>query len=135
MAVIMSLDKIHLLKNVGIPEYYLGGNVEFLNFLDVPYDWSRGFAFRFVVQMLLGRNCQIKNFKAHLVLLGLWLLTPLQYGNCCEGFLICYLILGTLGLNSIMKSYLIENQCTSFHQNNMVAITSMTWEVDSSKTK
>jgi hypothetical protein len=64
MAVIMSLDKIHLLKNVGIPEYYLGGNVEFLNFLDVPYDWSRGFAFRFVVQMLLGRNCQIKKFQS-----------------------------------------------------------------------
>ena len=30
MAVIKSLEKIYLLKNVGIPEYYLGGNVEFL---------------------------------------------------------------------------------------------------------
>jgi hypothetical protein len=30
MAVIKSLEKICLLKNVGIPEYYLGGNVEFL---------------------------------------------------------------------------------------------------------
>jgi hypothetical protein len=29
MAVIKSLEKIYLLKNVGIPEYYLGGNVEF----------------------------------------------------------------------------------------------------------
>ena len=27
MAVIKSLQKIYLLKNVGIPEYYLGGNV------------------------------------------------------------------------------------------------------------
>jgi hypothetical protein len=24
------LEKIYLLKNIGIPEYYLGGNVEFL---------------------------------------------------------------------------------------------------------
>ena len=77
---------------------------------------------------MLCRNCQIKNLQTHLVLLGLWLLTPLQYGYCCKGFLICYLNLGTLGLNSIMKSYLVENQCTSFHENNMVAITSMTWE-------
>jgi hypothetical protein len=30
MAVIKSLEKIYLLKNVGIPEYFLGGNVEFL---------------------------------------------------------------------------------------------------------
>jgi hypothetical protein len=30
MAVIKSLEKIYLLKNVGIPEYYLGGNLEFL---------------------------------------------------------------------------------------------------------
>jgi hypothetical protein len=30
MAVIKSLEKINLLKNVGIPEYYLGGNEEFL---------------------------------------------------------------------------------------------------------
>jgi hypothetical protein len=30
MSVIKSLEKIYLLKNVGIPEYYLGGNVEFL---------------------------------------------------------------------------------------------------------
>ena len=30
MAVIKSLEKIYLLQNVGIPEYYLGGNVEFL---------------------------------------------------------------------------------------------------------
>jgi hypothetical protein len=30
MAVMKSLEKIYLLKNVGIPEYYLGGNVEFL---------------------------------------------------------------------------------------------------------
>jgi hypothetical protein len=30
MAVIKSLEKIYLLKNVGIPEYYLGGNVDFL---------------------------------------------------------------------------------------------------------
>jgi hypothetical protein len=30
MAVIKSLEKIYLLKNFGIPEYYLGGNVEFL---------------------------------------------------------------------------------------------------------
>ena len=30
MTVIKSLEKIYLLMNVGIPEYYLGGNVEFL---------------------------------------------------------------------------------------------------------
>jgi hypothetical protein len=30
MGVIKSLEKIYLLKNVGTPEYYLGGNVEFL---------------------------------------------------------------------------------------------------------
>jgi hypothetical protein len=30
MAVIKSLEKIYVLKGVGIPEYYLGGNVEFL---------------------------------------------------------------------------------------------------------
>jgi Reverse transcriptase (RNA-dependent DNA polymerase) len=30
MAVMKSLEKIYLLKNVGFPEYYLGGNVEFL---------------------------------------------------------------------------------------------------------
>jgi hypothetical protein len=30
MAVIKSLEKIYLLKNVDIPEYYLGGNVEFI---------------------------------------------------------------------------------------------------------
>jgi hypothetical protein len=30
MAVIKFLEKIYLLKNAGIPEYYLGGNVEFL---------------------------------------------------------------------------------------------------------
>jgi Reverse transcriptase (RNA-dependent DNA polymerase) len=30
MAVIKSLGGIYLLKNVGIPEYYLGGNVKFL---------------------------------------------------------------------------------------------------------
>jgi hypothetical protein len=30
MAVIMSLEKTYMLKSVGIPEYYLGGNVEFL---------------------------------------------------------------------------------------------------------
>jgi hypothetical protein len=30
MSFIKSLEKIYLLKNVGIPEYYLGGNVEFL---------------------------------------------------------------------------------------------------------
>ena len=30
MAVIKLLEKIYLLKNVGIPEYYLGVNVEFL---------------------------------------------------------------------------------------------------------
>jgi hypothetical protein len=30
MAVINSLEKIYMLKSVGIPEYYLGGNVEFL---------------------------------------------------------------------------------------------------------
>jgi hypothetical protein len=29
MEVIKSLEKIYLLNNVGIPEYYLGGNVEF----------------------------------------------------------------------------------------------------------
>ena len=29
MAVIMLLEKIFLLKNLGIPEYYLGWNVEF----------------------------------------------------------------------------------------------------------
>jgi hypothetical protein len=28
MSVIKSLEKIYLLKNVGIPQYYLGGNVE-----------------------------------------------------------------------------------------------------------
>jgi hypothetical protein len=30
MAVIKSLEKIYILKGVGIPEYYLGGSVEFL---------------------------------------------------------------------------------------------------------
>jgi hypothetical protein len=30
MSVIKSLEKIYFLKNLGIPEYYLGGNVEFL---------------------------------------------------------------------------------------------------------
>jgi hypothetical protein len=30
MAVIKCLETIYLLKNVVIPEYYLGGNVEFL---------------------------------------------------------------------------------------------------------
>jgi hypothetical protein len=30
MAVIKSLEKIYMLKSVGIPEYYLGGNVELL---------------------------------------------------------------------------------------------------------
>jgi hypothetical protein len=30
MAVIKALEKIYMLKSVGIPEYYLGGNVEFL---------------------------------------------------------------------------------------------------------
>jgi hypothetical protein len=29
MAVIKALEKTHMLKSVGIPEYYLGGNVEF----------------------------------------------------------------------------------------------------------
>jgi hypothetical protein len=30
MAVIKSLEKIYMLKSVGIPEYYFGRNVEFL---------------------------------------------------------------------------------------------------------
>jgi hypothetical protein len=30
MAVIKASEKIYMLKSVGIPEYYLGGNVEFL---------------------------------------------------------------------------------------------------------
>jgi hypothetical protein len=30
MAVIKSLENTYMLKSVGIPEYYLGGNVEFL---------------------------------------------------------------------------------------------------------
>jgi hypothetical protein len=30
MAAVKSLEKTYLLKRVGIPEYYLGGNVEFL---------------------------------------------------------------------------------------------------------
>jgi hypothetical protein len=30
MAVIKSLEKTYMLKSVGIPEYYLGENVEFL---------------------------------------------------------------------------------------------------------
>jgi hypothetical protein len=30
MAVIKSLEKTYMIKSVGIPEYYLGGNVEFL---------------------------------------------------------------------------------------------------------
>jgi hypothetical protein len=30
MAVIKSLEKTYMLKSVGIPEYYLGGNVKFL---------------------------------------------------------------------------------------------------------
>jgi hypothetical protein len=30
MSVIKSLEKIYVLKGVGIPEYYFGGNVEFL---------------------------------------------------------------------------------------------------------
>jgi hypothetical protein len=31
MAVIKSLEKTYMLKSVGIPEYYLGGNVEFFS--------------------------------------------------------------------------------------------------------
>jgi hypothetical protein len=34
MEVIKSLEKTYMLKNVGIPEYYLGGNVEIWNFLE-----------------------------------------------------------------------------------------------------
>jgi hypothetical protein len=30
MAVIKSLEKTYMLKSMGVPEYYLGGNVEFL---------------------------------------------------------------------------------------------------------
>jgi hypothetical protein len=30
LPVIKSLEKTYMVKNVGIPEYYLGGNVEFL---------------------------------------------------------------------------------------------------------
>jgi hypothetical protein len=30
IAVIKALEKTYMLKSVGIPEYYLGGNVEFL---------------------------------------------------------------------------------------------------------
>jgi hypothetical protein len=30
MAIIKALEKTYMLKNVDIPEYYLGGNVEFL---------------------------------------------------------------------------------------------------------
>jgi hypothetical protein len=30
MAIIKALEKAYMLKSVGIPEYYLGGNVEFL---------------------------------------------------------------------------------------------------------
>jgi hypothetical protein len=30
MAVIRALEKTYMLKSVGIPEYYLGGNVGFL---------------------------------------------------------------------------------------------------------
>jgi hypothetical protein len=30
MGIIKSLEKIYVLKSVGIPEYYLGGNVEIL---------------------------------------------------------------------------------------------------------
>jgi hypothetical protein len=30
MALIKAIEKTYTLKNVGIPEYYLGGNVEFL---------------------------------------------------------------------------------------------------------
>jgi hypothetical protein len=30
MAVIKALEKTYMLKSVGIPEYYLGGNVELL---------------------------------------------------------------------------------------------------------
>jgi hypothetical protein len=30
MAVITSLEKTYVLKSAGIPEYYLGGNVEFI---------------------------------------------------------------------------------------------------------
>jgi hypothetical protein len=30
MAVIKSLEKTYMFKSAGIPEYYLGGNVEFL---------------------------------------------------------------------------------------------------------
>jgi hypothetical protein len=31
MAVIKSLENIYMLKSVGIPEYYSGGNVDFLS--------------------------------------------------------------------------------------------------------
>jgi hypothetical protein len=30
MAVIKSLERVYILKSVDVPEYYLGGNVEFL---------------------------------------------------------------------------------------------------------
>jgi hypothetical protein len=34
IAVIKSLEKTYMLKSVGIPEYYLGGNVEMWNYLE-----------------------------------------------------------------------------------------------------
>ena len=56
MAVIKSLEKIYFLKNVGIPEYYLGGNVEFIG-LHYATDWPE---VPRVVSVRRSINCKIK---------------------------------------------------------------------------
>jgi hypothetical protein len=56
MAVIKSLEKIYLLKNVGIPEYYIGGNVEFLG--DSRKNQGLGLA---ISAFLSLRACLVKN--------------------------------------------------------------------------
>jgi hypothetical protein len=44
MAVIKSLEKIYVLKGVGIPEYYLGGNVKLLGrCIEESWIWTGSF--------------------------------------------------------------------------------------------
>jgi hypothetical protein len=56
MAVIKSLEKTFMLKSVCIPEYYLGGNVEFLG--EAWKNQGLGFA--------LSAKTSYKNFKVFL---------------------------------------------------------------------
>jgi hypothetical protein len=53
MAVIKSLEMIYILKNVGIPEYYLGGNVEFLGDAWKNLGLGLGISYRTYVQNVI----------------------------------------------------------------------------------